>query len=75
MSDSEKPNIRRAIDSNEFYHSQKEYVSSSTLKSIAKRSVYHHINSHLKESEALLVGSAFHKIVLEPHLFDEEFFV
>ena len=75
MSDSEKPNIRRAIDSNEFYHSQKEYVSSSTLKSIAKRSVYHHINSHLKESEALLVGSAFHTIVLEPHLFDEEFFV
>jgi len=75
MSDSEKPNIRRAIDSNEFYHSQKEYVSSSTLKSVAKRSVFHHINSEMKETEALLVGSAFHTLVLEPHLFDEEFFV
>ena len=77
MNEAEKPqqNIRRAIDSNEFYHSQKEYVSSSTLKSIAKRSVFHHINSHMKETEALLVGSAFHTLVLEPHLFDDEFFV
>ena len=69
------PNIKRCIDSNEFYHSQKEYVSSSALKSIAKRSVFHYINSELKETEALLVGSAFHTLVLEPHLFNEEFFV
>ena len=47
----EKPNhfvakgIKRAIDDNAFYHSQKEYVSSSCLKSIAKRSVYHYVNS------------------------------
>ena len=68
-------NVKKCIDSNEFYHSQKEYVSSSTLKAVAKRSVFHHINSELKETEALLVGSAFHTMVLEPHLFDSEFYV
>jgi hypothetical protein len=70
-----KPNVKRTKDSNEFYHSQKEYVSSSTLKSVAKRSVFHHLNSHMTSSEALTVGSAFHTLVLEPHLFDPEFFI
>ena len=78
----EKPNhfvakgIKRAIDDNAFYHSQKEYVSSSCLKSIAKRSVYHYVNSEpMGPSEALFIGSAFHTLVLEPHLFNEEFHV
>ena len=68
--------VRRAIDDNAFYHSQSDYVSSSALKSIAKRSVYHYINTEpMGPSEALFIGSAFHTLVLEPHLFNEEFHV
>ena len=68
--------LRRAIDDNAFYHSQSDYVSSSALKSIAKRSVYHYINTEpMGPSEALFIGSAFHTLVLEPHLFDKEFHV
>jgi sulfur relay (sulfurtransferase) DsrC/TusE family protein len=68
--------IRRTNDDNAFYHAQRDYVSSSCLKSVAKRSVYHYLNTNFStSSDALTIGSAFHTLVLEPHLFDEEFHV
>lgn len=68
--------IKKAIDDNAYYHSQSQYVSSSCLKGVIKRSVHHYLNTTFNgSSEALLVGSAFHELVLEPHLFEENFHV
>ena len=67
--------LRRTRDSNEFYHSQKEYISSSALKTIYKKSVFHYLNEEFKTSSALTVGTAFHTIVLEADQFDDEFIV
>ena len=68
-------NVRITKDSNEFYHSQKQYISSSMLKTIAKKSVCHYLREDPPFGSALTIGSAFHTLVLEPHLFDDEFMV
>lgn len=64
-------------ETNREYHENKEYISKSRL---AKMSVCPEYFKWCEEnpeepSEALIVGSAFHKIVLEPSDFDKEFAV
>lgn len=61
-------------DSNEFYHSQNEYCSASTLKKI-KQSPAHWRYEERTETDAFRIGSAYHSYVLEPEKFEEEFFV
>lgn len=61
-------------DSNEVYHSQKEYISASGLKMI-KKSPLHFKEEERKQSDAMDFGSAYHTYILEPELFDKEHFV
>lgn len=62
--------------SNDDYHSQHDYISSSGLKIIYDKSVFHYLNQEKSEpTNALVVGSATHTAILEPHNFDKEFLV
>ena len=66
--------MKTVIESNAAYHSSNEYVGSSTLKTIHKKSVYHAVNRLQTEpTPAMLLGSAIHAKVLEPKKFDDEF--
>lgn len=72
---SSNPNIRVMKDSNEEYHSKSQYISSSQVKTICKKSVTHFIEQEAIFGPALTIGSAFHGLVLEPEIFDKEFLV
>jgi exodeoxyribonuclease VIII len=61
-------------DSNTEYHSKKEYISCSGLKQI-KKSPLHFKEEEKKETEAMVFGSAYHTFILEPELFDKEYYV
>jgi len=61
-------------DDNETYHGKKEYISASGLKKI-KISPLHFKEQQTKETEALLFGSAYHTYILEPDLFEKEYFI
>lgn len=65
---------------NEEYHANTTHVSKSGLDLIA-RSPLHYWERYLnpmreakEKSDALIMGSAIHAAILEPHLFDSEFF-
>jgi hypothetical protein len=68
-------NIRICRDSNDYYHSQSQYVSSSVVKTIAKQSVHHYLNQAPFNSPALMIGTAFHTLVLEPEEFEKDYLV
>lgn len=61
-------------DSNEVYHSKKEYISCSGLKQI-KKSPLHFKLEEKKETEAMTFGSAYHSYILEEELFNEEYHI
>jgi len=61
-------------DSNEEYHSKKEYISCSGLKQI-KKSPLHFKEEEKKTTEAMTFGSAYHTFNLERELFDQEYMV
>ena len=66
-----------ANDSNEYYHKQHDFVSSSGLKKL-KISPAHFKADQEQESEqkdCFDFGSAYHSMILEPDKFDTEFFV
>ena len=67
--------MKKTKDSNEYYHSQKDYISSSAIKTIAKKSVLHFMEQKPLKSDALTIGSAFHTYVLENELFFNEFMI
>ena len=67
--------MKKTKDSNEFYHSQTDYLSSSAIKTIAKKSVLHYMEQKPFSSDALTIGSAFHCYVLENELFFQEFMI
>jgi len=56
--------MKRIKDNNDEYHSHKS-ISASGLKTIYKKSVYHHLNSMFKMSDAMNFGSAVHSALLE----------
>ena len=56
--------MKRIKDSNDDYHSHKS-ISASGLKTIYKKSVYHHLNSMFKMTDAMNFGSAVHSALLE----------
>lgn len=67
--------------SNAEYHSMKQYISRSSLMDFS-RTPHQYWAKHLSESRikdspspAMILGSAFHMYVLEPHLFYEEYII
>ena len=56
--------MKRIKDTNDEYHSHKS-ISASGLKTIYKKSVYHHLNSMFKMTDAMNFGSAVHSALLE----------
>jgi hypothetical protein len=61
-------------DSNEEYHSKKEYISCSGLKKL-KKSPLHFKEEEKKETDAMTFGSAYHTFVLEEELFEKEYHI
>ncbi|RNI26594.1 PD-(D/E)XK nuclease-like domain-containing protein [Rufibacter latericius] len=61
-------------DSNSTYHSKKEYINASGLKTIFQKSPMHFANSEAKEpTPAMLFGTAYHDFVLEEDLFHSKY--
>ena len=56
--------MKKIKDSNEEYHLHKS-ISASGLKTIFKKSIYHHLNSSFKMTDAMNFGSAVHSAILE----------
>lgn len=64
------------VETNEQYHSSKRYLSSSAVKAIHSRSVYHLLHSTpYKETEDMMLGTAIHAKMLEPKSFDDTYVV
>lgn len=61
-------------DSNEEYHSHKEYIGASGLK-MMKKSPLHFKLQEQKTTEAMEFGTAYHTFVLEPELFEKEYYL
>jgi len=61
-------------DSNKKYHSDKSYIGSSSLK-LYKESPLHYKFHKVESTPALEFGSLYHTFVLEPELFEKEYFV
>jgi len=61
-------------DTNEEYHSKKEYIGASGLKLI-KKSPLHFMEEEQKETEALSFGTAYHTFILEPEIFEKENYI
>lgn len=64
------------VETNEEYHSNKRYLSSSAVKTIASMSVYHLLHSTpYKESEDMFLGTAVHARFLEPNEYLKNYLV
>lgn len=62
--------ITTKVESNADYHASKRYLSSSGVKAIVSRSVYHLLHSQpYKETEDMMLGTATHARALEPQSF------
>lgn len=58
--------------SNEDYHSKREFLSASSVKTLLKNP-YEFLHPIKKESINFSIGSAVHCLILEPHKFNDEF--
>ena len=65
------------IESNKEYHNYREAISKSRLAKMEKCPAYFKWceDNEQEQTPALIEGSAFHKIVLEPQDFDKEFVI
>ena len=62
------------FDSNDEYHSNSNYIGSTSLKTI-KVSPLHFKNQEPLDTDALRFGSAYHCFILEPEKFENEYYI
>ena len=62
-------------DTNEEYHSKKDYISASGLKMIAKKSVHHYLNADFKSTPSMAFGTAVHTAIYEPSEFYKDYHI
>lgn len=64
-------------ESNKEYHSKKHILSKSMLSNMSKNPRYFKwcLDNETEPTPSMILGSAFHKLVLEPEDFDKEFAV
>ncbi|HAY88478.1 MAG TPA: hypothetical protein DCY51_03480 [Bacteroidetes bacterium] len=67
--------MKTKIESNEDYHANKRYISSSGIKKIHRKSVYHYINDLPFTSSSMQLGTLIHTAVLEPEKLADEYYV
>jgi len=68
-------NIRPFNGPDQEYHSNKEYVSASSLKRLKVSPAHYKEEDEMGETDALLFGSAYHCFILEPDKFDKEYYI
>ncbi len=66
-----KIDIRTKEDSNDEYHGDKKFISSTGMKKM-KKSPAHFKEEIMKHSDALDFGTAYHTYILEPEKFNHE---
>ena len=67
--------MKTKIESNEKYHENKRFISSSGIKKIHRKSVYHYLNELPFTSGSMQLGTLIHTAVLEPEKFEAEYYV
>ena len=67
--------MKSKVESNENYHANRRYISSSALKTIHKKSVMHYLNQKPFTSSSLSLGTLIHTAILEPENFERDYFV
>jgi len=67
--------MKTKIESNEKYHANKRFISSSGIKKIHRKSVYHYLNEKPFTSSAMQLGTLIHTAVLEPEKLADEYYV
>jgi len=61
-------------DTNEEYHSNKDFIGSTSLKKY-KKSPLHFKEETIKETPAMQFGTMYHTFILEPEIFEKEYYV
>jgi hypothetical protein len=68
--------MKTKVETNEAYHANKRYLSSSAVKTIHARSVYHLLHSKpYKETDDMFLGTAVHARFLEPEEYAKNYLV
>jgi len=68
-------NLQEFKGSESEYHDNKEYISASGLKNIKKSPAHFRDGEEIKETDAILFGSAYHCFILEPERFEKEYYI
>ena len=67
--------MKTVKDTNEQYHSHKDYISASGLKMIAKKSVHHFLNAEFKSTPSMAFGTAVHTAIYEPKEYHKDYHI
>jgi exodeoxyribonuclease VIII len=68
-------NIQPFNGTDDQYHEDKEHISASALKKLKVSPAHFKEEEEVKETDALLFGSAYHCFILEPERFEKEYCV
>jgi hypothetical protein len=67
--------IQPFYGTDEQYHADKDHISASRLKKIKKSPAHFIEEEEEKESDALLFGSAYHRLILQPEEFEKNYYI
>lgn len=68
-------NIQEFKGSEDQYHADKNFISVSGMKKLKVSPAHFREEEEIKETEALIFGSAYHCFVLEPDRFENEYYI